>query len=458
MKRNKLAGGFFAICVLFATTSGTAHAAALTVLSVKSALTEVIQSMRDALAEATSDLQSIGNSMQANAQNVLADVDRILGKKLEYTFNRLDATELRLVEDTQALTNQMRLATQQIIAKAGDEARKTIVEADIAAYNTSYSLPCRDARPRIVASFPARLIAGRDSPKITLRGNFLRQGGEPVVTINGVTARLVERLDSALSVEIPAAVLQSAVDDEVLVSAKVSNLQTISRSLWAWGLLGCHESTEAVVASPIALTALQPPYRYVVTGTVAIERTDYREVAEAAQAFANTGSNQCDDNYRVDTQWCLTGPGTMVRADVQNVSANCNSGFEGTTPSGERCVLARGKVAGCGANRGPFNTWLGCKGRGWLNYSITLIRKEPYQAITTPKAVAKQGRPGELSFTFEMPSAVGFENPLPRYTLQVEKRQGRKLAESYSVSHANPNAGPVTSRANASALAVEVLP
>lgn len=457
MKINKIIWGLSVVAALALSGNASAQAGALTVLAVKSALQESIQSLREALAQTTNDLQSLGNSLQANAQNVLLDVDRTLGSKLQYTFDRLDASELRLAEDAQALTRQVRQATQMVVAKAGDEARKTLVEADIAAYNTSYSLPCRDARPRVLASFPARLLAGRDSPKLTVRGNFLRQGGEPEVTVNGTRARIVERLDNALSVEIPQAVMQSAVDDERLISVKVARLEEIKRSLWAWGLLGCHERTAVVDAVPIALSVLEPPVRYALAGTTSLEYTAFREVAEPSQKFENTGSGQCDDNYRVDRQWCVTGPGTLAKANVRVESANCSSSFEGTTPSGDRCILASGKVAGCGAVRGPFNAWLGCKGRGWLVYHVTLVRNEPYQVTSEPTAVSKQGRASELSFAFDMPAYAGMTNPQPRYTLQVDKLKGKRFEESFTVSHANPNAGPVTSRVSGGVLAVEIV-
>jgi hypothetical protein len=402
-------------------------------------------------------VQSIGNSLQANAQNVIKDIDTLLGKKLSYTFDRLDATELRLVEDAQALTAQTKKATTDVLGKAGDEARKTIVDADIAAYNAMYALPCRDAPPRVVASFPARLTSGASAPILTLRGNFLRQGAAPFIKVNGVNARIIERLDSAISLEIPSQVMSSARDMEVIVSAVVDGLEEISRSLWAWGLFGCHESKSIVQAKPIGLSVLEPPVRYNVVGTTKYSYTAYREVAEPVQQFANTGSSQCDDNYRVDQQWCISGSGTISRADVAVTSANCNSGFEGTVPSGDRCVLARGKVAGCGADRDPvFHTWLGCKGRGWLKYNITLIRREPYEAETTEAMISKAGIAGERSFSFNMPPAVGLDSVSARYQVQIQAAKGSRIITTVSLSHANPTTGLYSSRVNGGVLSIEV--
>lgn len=191
-----------ALLALLMCFSVPAWAQALTVLAAKSALEGAIAELRKALADTTNDLRSLGNSLQANAQNVVLDVDRTLGSKINLTFDRLDATELRLMEDVQALTKQVQTATSQIVSKAGDEARKTIVEADIAAYNASYSLPCRSAPPRVVASFPARLTARRSAAVLRLKGNFLRQGNVSI-TVNDRPARVVERLDTSLTIELP---------------------------------------------------------------------------------------------------------------------------------------------------------------------------------------------------------------------------------------------------------------
>ena len=443
------------LSILLCTASGAHAQGVVTALAVKSALEGVISEFRKAAMEATQDLQSLGNSLQANAQNVIQDIDRTLGSKINLTFDRLDATELRLVEDAQALTKQMQTATSQLLAKAGDEARATIVQADIAAYSASYSLPCRDAKPRLVASFPARFVAKRTTPVMSLKGNFLRQGTLRA-TVNGKTAKIVQRLDSEVSVAIPDEIINGIGDDEIILSTAIEGFEEIERSLWAWGLLGCHESRKTTNQAPIGFSVLEPPFSYSVEGTVKLTYNAFREVPEASQHFSNTGSDQCDDSYRVDQQWCVQGPGTLLRAIVSNVGPNCNSGFEGTVPSGDRCVLARGKVGGCGANRGPFNTWLGCKGRGWLNYDIQLIRSEPYQTESPVQVVNQVGKPGTKSFNIVLPSSANLNNPVPWYALTVKVNQGKKTIHTFAISQANPNTGPVSSRANGGLLAVDV--
>jgi len=443
-----------ALFALFMCFSVSSWAQALTVLAAKSALEGAISELRNALADTTNDLRSLGSSLQANAQNVVLDLDRTLGSKINLTFDRLDATELRLMEDVQALTKQVQAATSQIVSKAVDEARKTIVEADIAAYNASYSLPCRSAPPRVVASFPARLTARRSVATLQLKGNFLRQGNISV-TVNDRPARVVERLDTSLTVELPLELINAVKDDEVIASATVSGLERIERSPRLWGLLGCGQSRSVVSEKPIGLSIIEPPYFLSLAGALRYEYTATRDVVEPEQQFSRMGSDRCDDNSRADEPWCISS-GTLANVQVREIGANCSSGWEGTVPSGDRCVLARGKVAGCGAYRHPITkTWLGCKGRGWLNYKIQLTRREAFQTATADSQVSRIGAAGTWSFAIDMPNPAGLTSPLARYNLMVSLMQGRKVISTYAITHANPNVGPISSRVNGGVLAIE---
>jgi hypothetical protein len=251
-------------------------------------------------------------------------------------------------------------------------------------------------------------------------------------------------------------VIKAVADDEILVSAEIKGMQEISRSLWLWGLLGCHESKHLVVERPVSLTILEPPVKYAVTGSKGVTFTDFRDVPEATQRYSNTGGNQCDDNYRVDQTYCISGAGTLASTRVALVSANCSSGYEGNTPAGDRCVLVRGTVGGCGADRGPFNVWLGCRGRGWLEYDVQLTRREPVPVQTPAEQFSVDGSLGQVSFNVPLPATTGLTSPAYVYTADVLMKQGRKVVNTYAVSHANPNAGPVTSRAGNGVLSLEI--
>lgn len=77
--------------------------AAGTALAAKTALESAIGELKQALSQLTSGLRSLGNLLQANAQDVLADFDRILESNISPTFDWLHATQRRFVEDAPSL-------------------------------------------------------------------------------------------------------------------------------------------------------------------------------------------------------------------------------------------------------------------------------------------------------------------------------------------------------------------
>lgn len=251
--------------------------------------------------------------------------------------------------------------------------------------------------------------------------------------------------------------VNSVKDDEVIASATVNGLERIERAPRLWGLFGCGESRSVVSEKPIGLSIIEPPYYLSMVGTLRYDHTATRDVVEPEQQFSRTGSDLCDDNSRADEEWCVNA-GTLANVQVRDINWNCHSGYEGTVPSGDRCVLVRGKVAGCGANRGPFRTWLGCNGRGWLNYKIQLTRRETFQSSTQDSQVTRTGAPGTWSFAVDMPNPAGLTSPLPRYNVSLNLMQGRKVISTFAITHANPNIGPVTSRVNGGVLAIEADP
>lgn len=431
-----------------------AQAAAGTVLAVRSALVAALEEFKQAASQLTADLASLGNSLQANAQNVIQDIDKMLGDKINLTFDRLEVQERQLYESAEALTRQIREATKAILDKAGDETRRTLVEADITAYNTSYSLPCRDARPRVISALPAKLIVAQEIPLISLRGNFLRQGATLRVKANGQEARVVERLDSSIKIEMPAVLFEPLPQNPFVVTVDIIGLEAIGRSV-SWFGLACKER-KSPADEVKAAVIFDPQITYELSGEVSTTHFVTKEVEEITQLFDNTGSDRCDDNTRVDRQWCTSDErATSTRAKIENVRKNCNSGFEGVTASGPKCVLARGKVAGCGADRDPvFRTWLGCKGRGWLGYEITLIKtveervKAGVQTVDTAPSVA------ERSWAFKFPDGV--VKPEYLYEIKITKAQGAKVLNAWTVTNANPNSGPVVSRVAGGRVAIDL--
>jgi len=130
----------------------------LTVGAVRQGLNEALVGVQNAMVTAGSEGRALGNSLQANVQNVISDIDSRLGKRLEYTFDKLDDTERQFMVDSRDLIFRTRAASAALAGVIGDESRRTIGEADIAAYNATYSLPCRTQVPRVVYWLPTKTI------------------------------------------------------------------------------------------------------------------------------------------------------------------------------------------------------------------------------------------------------------------------------------------------------------
>jgi hypothetical protein len=429
-----------------------AQVGALTVLGVKDALVSTLQEFRQALNEATQDAKSVGNSLQANAQNVIRDIDVMLGKKLAYTFDRLDAQERRLADDAERLTALIRDSTEALTRKNYERARVLIADADILAYNTSYSLPCRTTRPRIIAISPNVLNSDDEAPVVRIRGNFLMQGEGLSIKVDGTAAELQQRSDNEIAFLIPQIVMQKARNKQTAVTASVQGLIPIQRSISL--LLGCRESRGRLDAIPSVGFLIDPATVFRVSGNLVTTHLVNSVVPDLEGRFERTGSDRCDDAFSVDQNFCLVGAGKFHHVDIWNQNANCGSAIGPVNPSGDRCVFIGGQVRGCGANRGPFNTWVGCKGRGWVKYNYKLWRQDATRVETGRSQVEKSGIPGETSFSFVFPGATS--SPEYLFEIVVEKIRGGRVLERRSLSHAKPTVDNWVAKVDQGMMTVQV--
>ncbi len=430
----------------------SAQGALLTGAGVAAALSAAIDRFRAAIAQAGDEVRSAGNSLQANAQNVLQDLNNALKDRMGQAITALEAQERRLAEDAEALTKQLEQATERVAAKAGEEARRTIVEADIAAYNTMYSLPCRDQRPRVVAAFPGEIITAQSEPILTLRGNYFDQGASVAANVGGRPATVVERLATSLRVRLPDEVAPASLDMPRTVSVEVTGLQTKDRTLW-FGL-ACRER-EVPAAGVAAALTIEPQITHGVQGTMRTFHMVEHQTPEASRNFSREGSDKCDDSFPVTVNWCSENTAAVsTRAALKVNSANCGSGIQSSNPSGPRCVVVDARVQGCGATPGPFDAWLGCKGRGWLDYDITLTTTTRDSQLAGARDVTVEPSVAQRSWSWRFPE--GKIEPRHEYEITVVRTQGKLELGRWTVSGANPNAGPIKSRVADGALAVEL--
>jgi hypothetical protein len=425
----------------------------LTVTAVSAALSSAIDQFKQAISQAGDELRSLGNSLQANAQNVLQDLDTSLKNRMDQGVDSLDKEERKLATDAETLTRQLQQATEAVLHKSGVEARQTIVEADIAAYDTLYSLPCRDQRPRIVAAFPEDVVVGKGPFVLSLLGNYLTFGDNLIATVDGQPAKVVEKLEHSLKIQLPDEIAPLSLPRAKVTSVQIAGLDALKRTLW-FGLV-CRESKAPQTPMAAAVT-IKPPIELSLSGTLqSSQLVQVNTPDPAVRRFDRTGSDHCDDSSDVSAQYCTTIPDAIATSgNVHVESANCGSSAGSANPSGPRCVFVPGRLQGCGANRGPFHTWLGCNGRGWLKYTVTLTVTTKSRVESGNSIIDVAPSVSDRSWSFPFPQAN--DTPIFKYDVTVTQTQGDDVLNRWTVSQASPNSGPVISRVADGALSIRL--
>src|SRR5208283_179597 len=271
--------------------------AAPTVLAVRDLLQTALDGLDNTIKSAGGEVKSAGDSLQANAQNVIADINATLGSKLNLTFDKLDKQEQQLVADAQLLTKQINVATNSVINNAGAQARFAIAEADITAYNTSYSLPCRDQTPRFVYAQPAEIRVGADRPEIKIRGNFLAFGDAPQVTVGDTPGSIIARSDNEMLVQIPQKVLDG-INVERSVAVSATPYAQRRTNLWVY----CYSSTKKLDHPLSVATVLKPKVSIMIVGTIH-GTVDMPHSVDEPYAFDNGTGDNCDASFEDDKSY-----------------------------------------------------------------------------------------------------------------------------------------------------------
>ncbi|ACM31110.1 hypothetical protein [Rhizobium rhizogenes] len=431
----------FAGIVLVSTSLAFAQADPITAGIVVQGLTQAIGDMRSALNEATNDAKSVGNSYQANAQNVLTDIDKMFGKNLNLAFDKMTDQQRQLVQNGERLVALTKEATDELTKKNFDRARSLMIEGDIVAYDTSYSLPCRTTKPRVMQVEPVEISADDEAPVIHVRGNFLLQGKGLKVSFAKTEAQVLQRTDTEISFAVPQSVLDDAKGKQIAISATLDGLTTITRKIRF--VLGCSEKSRSLETAPSVQFLINPPITFHVQGTLTTSHLVDTVLPDLKGQFSNTGNGHCDDSYSVDQNYCLIDKnGGFDHVDISNPSANCGSSIGPINPSGDHCVFVGGHVQGCGAIRGPFNVWAGCKGRGWVKYDYQLYRKDRVMTEAGHSDIEKEGIPGETLFSFPFPTAAGKKEEMQfTFNVIVQKMRGDKVLEQGTLSQAQATHG-----------------
>lgn len=426
--RSLIATVFVAASTLFGTPAQAQLAEAgtfLTIGAIRQGLNEALVGIQNATVTAGSEGRALGNSLQANVQNVIADIDSRFAKRLNYTFKELDDAERQFATDARDLIFRSRAAAKALAGAIGEESRRTIGEADIAAYNTSYSLPCRTQVPRVVYWTPTKAVAKGEEIVVSIHGNYLNFGESANIVLDEKPTKEVTRNDRIISVKLPREVIQR-ITDTFSIPIVISGLKkrTQEPRLLSW-IFGCSEKMEAVQDSSITV-ALVPRFNYRIESEVWATYKEWSpEFIQQGDRF-NRRSDNCDHDENVSFSACV--PSENMRVVKGTYSVNSKSGpsaFGPAVTSGSNCILFNGRLKGSG-----YEWILGvrnCRGSAWLdvNWEVVAQRQE---AKETARLKNSEILPiGQYSHAINNAQSPIGEDWRWRYVVGIDQMRGSQI-------------------------------
>jgi hypothetical protein len=426
---------------LFSSSLGHAQSSAVTVLLIRQGLEDALNKFNSIVNAAGAEVRSSSASVASNAQNVITDLNSQLGGRLTDTVDQLKGAERQLIDDAAELTRRLQQATIAISTKTGQEARASIAEADIVAYNATYSLPCRTLSPRIVYAIPDAIRAGNASNEVRLRGNFLDIGSVPAVTVDNKPAQIVARSRNELVVALPTEIV-ATIEEPRSVSVLVRAQEDRRTNFWIY----CWDRVVDTSGSSQAIL-IRPPLSFHISGTIS---GTYQTATPWSHEFSYSRSDgDCGASYQDNQQFCAPENFKLKAQDfssINKISANCNSQIGDPQIAGERCVLVPAHLGGCGYD----NLFLArnCRGRGFFEYRVTLRAEslvtsniEAYNFTLSPKDDTQR------SFQATHPDAAkNFLKASWHYSVVIDVFEGKKKIRTSSAGDGNPNPEGVTTR------------
>lgn len=425
---------------------------ALTVGFVANGLKGVIERLKETVRTASTEVQAAGHSLEQSAESVLAQIDYYLGKKLDYTFDKLSEQERRLAEDAESLIGQISSATEAIASSAADAAKRTAHEADIAAYDVANALPCKNKVPRLVYVTPETIEVDSQtaSPVVKVRGNFLNYGA-PDVKVGNRPANLVAASANEYTIEIPNATIAAIRDETALKVSAVCNKCSVSPTSSRIEGTGAEQSL-AVKVRPIQRYAvvvhITPTAELPVEGDWDFARYDHTEQR------CNIAGQPGEAMWRLpNAAW------TYVSHELRDRDLNCKAAVvkEEVSPGS---VHVQDQVTGCGCFLGLDcdSTDPRCYGRGWVRYTAR-IHYRTFTPSALPTFSASDASPRTTySFAYDRPVPSGAQNVKWLYDATVNIHRGTQV-ETVTLSEANPNYGnAVQTRMVDGKLAVQINP
>jgi hypothetical protein len=411
----------------------------ISVSNVRAALIQALEKLQETTRTAGDETRKTGDSLEKNGKNIVKEIDEKFGNRADILIRRLDDSERKFMQDvgkTIVVTNQ---ASKELIEGSGKQARLTLSEADILAYNTSYSLPCRAKVPRIVYVADTPIIVGDQLPAVRIRGNFLDQGKLYEANINGISSKVLARGANELTLEIPDSVLDSVTTPQLFqISIKTQQTTYVP-------LICIPRVTD--VPSPIQTTVQLQPQKTIsvdamIGGNYIVRKSPETktETAEFPQPKEHVIDDNCGINETRRREYLIPQGWSIQDVRFNGPFSTGGSSYKEGIDIYPGKVVVRVRLIGKGyrtVHDPVFGEVLykDCNGRGWLDFSVTMIGTksttqtfDPQTITITDESQSIQGTPGQQSFVVRH-SMAGRSLPEAawRYTLKINRKIGRKI-------------------------------
>lgn len=402
----------------------------MTVGQIREGLNQALTGIQQATLTAGGEVRASGNSLQANVQNVIADIDAKFANRFNVTYTTLDGEERQFMADARELIFRSQAAATALVNETGDQARQTVGDADIAAYDTSYSLPCRTQIPRIVYWTPSSAVARGEEVVVSIHGNFLDFGRSASVFIDGHVARFT-RSDHVITAVIPAGDVQR-ITDKSDMSIKVAGLRKrVLEPRWM-AFLGCSE-TYAPWQNASVTVVLIPRVSYQVNGQIWATYASWGAPYVFQSGELTKEDDNCNANREVGFNVCVPDPANM-RAVSGTGSVKSKSGPSSWGPpglSGTTCVNFPAHLEGSG-----YRWTLGvadCRGHAWLDVLWQAFAEHLIKNQTPVMSVDKRLAIGTYSFSVNDSQPPIGDNWQWHYLVQIQQLRGSQVMESESL-------------------------
>lgn len=388
----------------------------------------VYKGIQDSLEQVNSLAETAGSEVKGAAlqlemqlKDLLAVLDDRLENRIDESFDRLDDSQKLLTRNAQQTLESTREAMDALRAKSFNSAEELLHEADMSAYNTLYSLPCRDKIPRIVYSTPKALRVGSSQvEQLTIHGNFLRLGDtEPVVKFGDRKLKIDALGDNDISVSLPIDALRD-VKKPTPMSLTVEGLTKISTFNL---LVGCPSFKRSVTEPVRTQLVVRPELIHTVAATLLGKVNAVVRHPEAFKFNYTENAGSCSTNVDASKKYCLQPDSnwTVGRADVTDKYTRCPSSIgAAVTAKDDRCVVVPARLKSCGRR------WGDCKGTGKISYTITLEGVEHTQEtlndMILPPVTLRGPSSASTAFRFEVPQ--GTDPASLRYIVNVISMEG----------------------------------